>query len=61
MRTLNEIAEDLAKARQASYWQGMRNVYGKTPEQMAEIMAQGMELDRQIFRLEQEKKEWVES
>ena len=61
MRSLKEIAGDLAKARLEREAHKMRNVHGIYGDKLAAIYERSMELDRLIFRLEQERKEWVES
>lgn len=61
MRTNKEISADLVLARARKYGNDCTNIGPMTVDERAEVTAYGMELDRQIYRLLKEQREWIEA
>lgn len=59
MRTAIEIAKDITEAREWLRGYGFINVYGKSPDELAELEAKRMDIERRLAGLERERAQYV--
>ena len=61
MRTKDEIASDLAKEQLSLEALQYTNVANRSLDDMIKLTAYKMEVQRKIYRLQAEQKEWIEA